>query len=286
MLPSTTLAGPPNPLFKVTTVLGRVDVAGGGDVAVEVASGGQGGTLCLLPVAPNHESSVCTPLSWPDVDDLTILVNGRRIDRFPRRGRNMPHVFNTFSPLPVATSATGSVAIRCVSHGLCGVSVVACLCEEVPMHVVVSMALVASGAVAGTLSTLGAAAPVEGVMGRFEVVSLQCPLSMQRINYPGRGRGCDHLSCFDIKTYVAECCATSQWNCPICLAPCYMDSIVASQVLLDAIESLGAMRLEECNAVRFYGGTTRWEPVPSGRGGDAELDDECERPFCKRGRIE
>ncbi|KAJ3126291.1 SUMO ligase siz1 [Physocladia obscura] len=47
-------------------------------------------------------------------------------------------------------------------------------------------------------------------------LSFMCPLSLLRIDVPGRGRRCQHLQCFDVQTFLQFQENNSQWKCVIC----------------------------------------------------------------------
>lgn len=202
----------------------------------------------------------------------------------------MPQALNTFSPLSIEgymlrDGNAVEFQIDCVSHSDWGCTLMLCLCVETTMAAVIGRVLVSSGAVATGPEAFRPRDPtpcVDAHLGSFEEVSLRCPLTRQRINYPGVGRGCHHQACFDIQTYIAEACAISQWNCPICLGPVPPDQIVASQLVLEAIDQLSSMRVDECDTIRVFGGS-RWEPV--GGGGEQPPND-YEMPYCKRERID
>lgn len=43
-----------------------------------------------------------------------------------------------------------------------------------------------------------------------------CPITLQNIEYPGKGENCLHDECFDLKSYLDLCNASGNWSCPIC----------------------------------------------------------------------
>ena len=43
-----------------------------------------------------------------------------------------------------------------------------------------------------------------------------CPISNNRIEFPGRGVDCVHYQCFDLKNFIQRGIATSDMTCPIC----------------------------------------------------------------------
>lgn len=48
------------------------------------------------------------------------------------------------------------------------------------------------------------------------LVSLKCPLSLERYEYPARGRHCGHLPCFNLETYLMFSQQSGVWQCPVC----------------------------------------------------------------------
>lgn len=51
-------------------------------------------------------------------------------------------------------------------------------------------------------------------------VSLQCPLSKSKINIPIKTKTCQHLGCFDAKTFLSVMMMKKQpkcWKCPVSL---------------------------------------------------------------------
>ena len=56
------------------------------------------------------------------------------------------------------------------------------------------------------------------ILDDYYKLSLLCPLSKKRIEIPARGSNCQHLECFDLKTYLTLFYDYLSWNasCPIC----------------------------------------------------------------------
>ena len=61
---------------------------------------------------------------------------------------------------------------------------------------------------------------------RLQVVTLSCPLTLTRIGTPARSTRCQHVQCFDLRTYLTMECKSDAvrdveggvrcWHCPIC----------------------------------------------------------------------
>ncbi|EDR26738.1 hypothetical protein, conserved [Entamoeba dispar SAW760] len=52
-------------------------------------------------------------------------------------------------------------------------------------------------------------------------VPLTCPIGLNRIENPVRGRACKHMICCDLKNVISCCLYTNIWNCPFCLMKSY-----------------------------------------------------------------
>lgn len=47
-------------------------------------------------------------------------------------------------------------------------------------------------------------------------ISLMCPLLNARMSLPGRSKYCQHVQCFDLKSYIMMNERKSTWKCPVC----------------------------------------------------------------------
>jgi hypothetical protein len=56
----------------------------------------------------------------------------------------------------------------------------------------------------------------DGVEEVDTLVSLKCPLSLERYELPARGRNCAHLTCFNLETYLMFSQQSGIWQCPWC----------------------------------------------------------------------
>eukprot|EP00760_Papus_ankaliazontas_P009327 PhM_4_TR14023/c0_g1_i1/m.16092 len=43
-----------------------------------------------------------------------------------------------------------------------------------------------------------------------------CPLTRLPMTYPARGRACEHMQCFDLKSYITHSLHRHVWTCPVC----------------------------------------------------------------------
>ena len=51
------------------------------------------------------------------------------------------------------------------------------------------------------------------------LLSLRCPLSIDRMEIPAKGEQCSHRRCFDLETYLQFSAQSGNWQCPICYNP-------------------------------------------------------------------
>eukprot|EP00667_Euglena_gracilis_P002339 EG_transcript_2337 len=73
-------------------------------------------------------------------------------------------------------------------------------------------------------------------------VSLQDPLTLEPIQHPVRGRDCDHLACFDLRTMLIqskEHRTTFEWICGICQRP--MSGLVYDPEVRDLLQRYPAL---------------------------------------------
>lgn len=61
------------------------------------------------------------------------------------------------------------------------------------------------------------------------LVSLECPITIERIEVPAKGKDCIHLRCFNLETYLMFCDENDIWQCPLCNKP-----LPYSSLLVDA----------------------------------------------------
>lgn len=57
------------------------------------------------------------------------------------------------------------------------------------------------------------------------VVSLKCPLMSTRISLPGRSTTCNHVQCFDLKSYLYMNENKPMWVCPVCSQKATYDTL-------------------------------------------------------------
>lgn len=57
------------------------------------------------------------------------------------------------------------------------------------------------------------------------LVSLKCPLMATRISLPGRSTTCNHVQCFDLKSYLYMNENKPMWVCPVCSQKATYDTL-------------------------------------------------------------
>ncbi|KAJ6248259.1 tonalli [Anaeramoeba flamelloides] len=64
------------------------------------------------------------------------------------------------------------------------------------------------------------------IQKKFQIVSLECPLSNQRIQTPVRSKRCLHLQCFDLGNFLLRSEKTKKWCCPICRKQAKLEDLI------------------------------------------------------------
>ncbi|CAI6362464.1 unnamed protein product [Macrosiphum euphorbiae] len=67
--------------------------------------------------------------------------------------------------------------------------------------------------------------------------SLVCPLGKMRMEIPAKSINCDHLQCFDVKTFILMNEKKPTWMCPTCNKPCLYDDILIENYFLEVVSS-------------------------------------------------
>ncbi|XP_008186608.1 E3 SUMO-protein ligase PIAS2-like [Acyrthosiphon pisum] len=74
--------------------------------------------------------------------------------------------------------------------------------------------------------------------------SLVCPLSKIRMKIPVKSIHCDHLQCFDARTFILMNEKRQTWVCPTCNKPCLYDDLQIDNYFLEVVSS---PTLEDCS---------------------------------------
>jgi len=73
---------------------------------------------------------------------------------------------------------------------------------------------------------------LERVSNRF---SLMCPSGKAKIKIPVKSLHCDHLQCFDARTYISTNDESPSWKCPVCNKFCFYDDLRIDFYVLEII---------------------------------------------------
>lgn len=68
-------------------------------------------------------------------------------------------------------------------------------------------------------------------------VTLTCPLSQSRMQYPCRGQDCGHLQCFDALFYLKMNFRKPAWQCPICRKKTPFDSLRLDELFTNILSA-------------------------------------------------
>jgi len=67
------------------------------------------------------------------------------------------------------------------------------------------------------------------------LVSLKCPLSLERYEFPARGKNCAHLACFNLETFLMFSQQSGVWQCPVCSKPLPWEDLEVDLNMLSVI---------------------------------------------------
>jgi len=68
-------------------------------------------------------------------------------------------------------------------------------------------------------------------------VSLKCPVTKVRITLPVISVNCNHLQCFDARTYILLNESNPKWKCPVCHKPCKLDDLQIQNYLWEILKN-------------------------------------------------
>ncbi|KAJ6247919.1 tonalli [Anaeramoeba flamelloides] len=89
-----------------------------------------------------------------------------------------------------------------------------------------------------------------------DVCSLKCPISMDFMELPTRGKYCKHLQCFDLKSYLKLALNYGNWNCPCCSKPISTEDLSIDGYILSILKK----HQKKSEYVEIYS-NGRWEPL-------------------------
>ncbi|KAJ1981973.1 E3 SUMO-protein ligase pli1 [Dimargaris xerosporica] len=106
------------------------------------------------------------------------------------------------------------------------------------------------------------------------VISLTCPLSYIRIEHPCRSNRCNHLQCFDAKSYLQMNELTPTWMCPICSQPADFDGLMIDGYSQDIVKQIPITETQV-----YVDSDFKWQLPSTAEAvaiGAGEADDDCD----------
>mmetsp|Transcript_25772 Transcript_25772/g.45747 ORF Transcript_25772/g.45747 Transcript_25772/m.45747 type:complete len:563 (-) Transcript_25772:88-1776(-) len=87
----------------------------------------------------------------------------------------------------------------------------------------------------------------EDILESDVLITLNCPLSVSRIEKAARGKNCKHPQCFDLLTFIMYSEQSHVWQCPVCLKPLPIGDIIVDekmdQMIAQCDEEISQVRL-------------------------------------------
>ena len=108
-------------------------------------------------------------------------------------------------------------------------------------------------------------------------VTMACPLSMMRINFPCRASTCDHLQCFDADMYIRMNEKKPKWVCPVCNKPAYFEHLFLDGFYIQLLLSPKFKALSTNEII--LNNDASWEAVEAETLGVSDSDDDYEDPI-------
>jgi hypothetical protein len=93
----------------------------------------------------------------------------------------------------------------------------------------------------------------DGISSHAVIVSLRCPLSLQRMKKPVRSKHCKHVQCFDMSSFPRDP-PNGITKCPICDVVCPLDSLYIDGLAMEMLKLTGDEMLINAD-------TQTWRPV-------------------------
>ncbi|KAI1105881.1 zf-MIZ-domain-containing protein [Jackrogersella minutella] len=114
------------------------------------------------------------------------------------------------------------------------------------------------------------------VVATSQVLSLLCPLSYTRLKVPCRGMSCNHVQCFDGKSFMQLQEQGPTWSCPICYKAAPFETLAIDEYVQEVLEktpeSLEQVTIEPDG--RWRNKTEEPEPKRSRPTVDSKTDDD------------
>ncbi len=85
------------------------------------------------------------------------------------------------------------------------------------------------------------------ILEDYYKLSLLCPLTKQRLELPARGTNCQHLECFDLRSYLSLTYDSILTNCPICKSYFVKSTLRIDKFVLNILSDMNSKSLSEVN---------------------------------------
>ena len=99
------------------------------------------------------------------------------------------------------------------------------------------------------------------ILEDYYKLSLLCPLTKKRLQLPARGTNCQHLECFDLRSYLSLTHNSILTNCPICKSYFVKSTLRIDKFTLNILSDANSTGLSEVNIDR----TGNWVKVGENR---------------------
>ncbi|KAF5536825.1 e3 SUMO ligase pli1 [Fusarium phyllophilum] len=108
------------------------------------------------------------------------------------------------------------------------------------------------------------------IVATSQVLTLRCPLSQKRLEFPCRGLDCKHWQCFDGTTYIQLQEQSPQWECPICYAYVPFDALAVDGYMTNILHKTPKSQervIIDANGKWHAGPSNRWSPSAGHKAG-------------------
>jgi len=84
--------------------------------------------------------------------------------------------------------------------------------------------------------------------------SLMCPLGKVKMKMPAKSIHCDHIQCFDARTFILMNEITPTWTCPVCNKPCLYNDLQVDNYFTEVVNC--PLINDYCEKVQILGDGT------------------------------
>ncbi|CAF0970263.1 unnamed protein product [Didymodactylos carnosus] len=97
----------------------------------------------------------------------------------------------------------------------------------------------------------------DGIEPMQTKLPLKCPISLQRIGLPARGRHCTHIQCYDLHSFLILNCERIVWLCPLCTKHLTHDILEVDQSLWSILDNKASEDIDDI-LMDIHG---NWKPL-------------------------